>query len=61
MDYCIKKPVIKGKRVKEVGIIIRIPDKQCTDAERDYMRARYIAKLLEWTQREIDEKEAKNT
>lgn len=59
MDYCVKKPVYKGKRVKEFGVIIRIPDEQCSDAERDYMRARYIAKLIEWKRAELDENTAK--
>ena len=61
MDYCVKKPVYKGKRVKECGVIIRIPDEQCSDKERDYMLARYIAKLLEWKCAELDENTAKNS
>ena len=54
MDYCLKKPIYKGKRLKEVGVIIRIPDEQCSDKERDFMRARYIAKLLEWKRAELE-------
>ena len=58
-EYIVKKPVYSGSRVKEYGLIIRIPPEQCSDQERDYMRARYIAKLLEWKRAEIEEKRAK--
>lgn len=53
MEYVIKKPVYSGKRVKEYGLIIRLPEEQCSDEERDFIRARYIAKLLEWKRAEL--------
>lgn len=49
----LKKPVYKGKRISEYGLIIRFPQEQCSDSERDYMRAKYICKLLEWKQKEL--------
>lgn len=55
MEFYIKKPVYKGSRVKEYGLIIRMPTEQCSDEERDYMRARYIAKLLEWKRAELEQ------
>ena len=55
MDICIKKPKYNGKRISEYGLIIRLPQEQCSDAERDYMRTRYICKLFEWKQKELDE------
>lgn len=58
MEIVLKKPVYKGKRIKEYGLIIEFPSEKCTDKERDYMRARYIAKLYEWKMAELAEKEA---
>ena len=29
-----------------------MPSEQCSDKERDFMRVRYIAKLLQWKQAE---------
>ena len=60
MEYCIKKPVYNGKRIKEFGVIVRMPSEMCSDSERDYMRTRYIAKLLEWKHAEIENLKAKN-
>ena len=59
MECCLKKPVYSGKRVKEYGLIICLPSEQCSDEERDFMRVRYIAKLLEWKQAELLEEESK--
>jgi len=42
---------------KQIGVIIKMPTEQCSDKERDYMRVRYIAKLLEWKQKELDKAE----
>ncbi len=53
-EYIIKKPVYSGSRVKEYGLIIRIPPEQCSDKECDYMRAKYIAKLFEWKRAELE-------
>lgn len=55
MDICMKKTKYNGKRISEYGLIIRLPQEQCSDTERDYMRTRYICKLLEWKQKELDE------
>ena len=41
---------------KEIGLIIKMPREKCSDKERDYMRALYICKLLEWKRAEIEEK-----
>ncbi|MBO5870362.1 MAG: hypothetical protein J6Q89_06390 [Clostridia bacterium] len=38
---------------KEIGLIIKFPLEQCSEKERDYMRAKYICKLLEWKQTEL--------
>lgn len=54
MEICMQKPKYKGKRISEYGLIIRLPREQCSDKERDYMRARYIAKLLEWKRTELE-------
>ena len=40
---------------KKIEVIIKMPTEQCSDAERDYMRVRYICKLLEWKQKELNE------
>lgn len=45
--------------MKEIGLIIKFPTEQCSDAERDYMRTKYICKLLDWKRAELAEKKAK--
>ena len=55
MFICMKKTKYNGKSISEYGLIIRLPQEPCSDAERDYMRTRYICKLLEWKQKELDE------
>jgi len=54
MEFVIKKPVFSGNRVKEFGVIVRMPTTECSEQERDYMRARYIAKLIEWKRAELE-------
>lgn len=58
MEYLIKNPVYCGKRIKEYGVVVKMPTEQCSDAERDYMRTRYIAKLIEWKRVEMEAKRA---
>lgn len=58
MEFVIKEPVYCGKRIKEFGVIVRMPTEQCSDAERDYMRTKYICKLLEWKRAELEQKRA---
>ena len=40
---------------KKIGVIIKMPVQECSEKERDYMRVRYIARLLEWKQKELEE------
>lgn len=54
MEVVIKKPVFNGNKVKEFGVIVRMPQTECSETERDYMRARYIAKLIEWKRAELE-------
>ena len=54
MEFVIKKPVFSGNKVKEFGVIVRMPTTECSEQERDYMRARYIAKLIEWKRAELE-------
>jgi len=54
MEVCIKKPVYCGKRIKEYGVIVRMPTNECSEEERDFMRAKYICKLLEWKRAELE-------
>jgi len=59
MDYVIDKPVYQGKRIKEYGLVIRIDENdKCSDEERDYMRTKYLCKLIEWKQKELEENHA---
>lgn len=54
-QICVKKPVYNGKRISEYGLIINFPTEKCSPEERDYMRAKYICKLLEWKKAEMEE------
>lgn len=45
--------------MKKYGLIIKFPTEQCSDSERDYMRTKYICKLLDWKRAELAEKKAK--
>ncbi len=56
MDFVVSEPNLKGKN-KQYGLIIRMPTEQCSDEERDYMRAKYISKLLEWKRAELEEEQ----
>ncbi len=58
MEYLIKNPVYCGKRIKEYGVVVKMPTTECSDTERDYMRIKYICKLLEWKRAEMEAKRA---
>ena len=45
--------------MKNYGLIIKFPTEKCSDSECDYMRTKYICKLLEWKRAELEEKKTK--